>query len=217
MKYLILSAVLGLTLGTSCAQSGNDGVKIPLGSKGKPSPNEQVATFSEGCFWHSEIIFQSLEGVRDAVSGYAGGFTPDPTYEKVETGNTGYAETVNVYYDPSKISFETLVKAFFASHDPTQLNRQGNDEGPQYRSIVFYRNDREKAIIEAQIKQIADSKKYSGKIVTEVLPFKNFFPAEDYHQEYVFHHPENGYVAGVCIPEYMEFRKTFPGPFKPGY
>ena len=118
---------MALTLGTSCAQSG-DNVKIPQATSKKPLPGEKVATFSEGCFWHAEIVFQSLLGVRDAVSGYCGGSDTDPTYEKVETGTTGHAETVNVYYDPAKISYETLVKAFFASQDPTEVDRQGNDE-----------------------------------------------------------------------------------------
>lgn len=202
-------------MGASCAQENDPGMKIPVGSTKKPSSNEQVATFSEGCFWHSEIIFQSLLGVRDAVSGYCGGDAPNPTYEQVETGTTGHAETVNVYYDPSKISFETLVKAFFASHDPTTVNRQGNDVGPQYRSIAFYRNDKEKQIIEAEIQRLSDAKAYPGKIVTEVMPFKQFYPAEAYHQEYIFHHPLNPYVMHVSIPEYLAFRKTFPGPYKP--
>jgi len=207
--FFLISASLILV---SCAQTQNTSaeLKIPVGSK-KKSANEAVATFAEGCFWHTEIIFQSLEGVRDAVSGYAGGSVDNPDYEKVGTGETGHAESVNVYYDPSKISFETLVKAFFASHDPTQLNRQGNDEGPQYRSIAFYRNDSEKKIIEAEIKKLADSKKYSAKIVTEVKPFTKFYEAEDYHQEYVSQHPNQAYVRNVSIRDYEEFRKEFKG------
>ena len=211
MKPFIISVFCFVSL-ISCAQTAE--VKIPLGTKNNPSKNEAVANFSEGCFWHSEIVFQSLVGVRDAVSGYAGGNDTHPDYEKVCTGTTGHAETVQVYYDPSKISFSTLVQAFFASHDPTELNRQGNDEGTQYRSIVFYRNDQEKQIIESAIKKIVDSKKYSGKIVTEVLPFTKFYPAEDYHQEYIYHHPDNPYVAHVSIPDFLEFKKEFPGNFK---
>src|SRR4029077_15871386 len=136
-----LSTVLSVCiLFSSCVQSqGNNNVVIPAGSS-KPAGKESVATFSEGCFWHAEIVFQSLVGVRDAVSGYAGGHDPDPDYEKVGTGNTGHAETVQVYYDSSKISYKTLVDAFFASLDPTQLNRQGNDVGTEYRSIIFYRH-----------------------------------------------------------------------------
>src|SRR5579872_5853245 len=134
----------------SCGQT--QPVKIPLAEKTAPSPHEAVADFAEGCFWHTEIVFQSLVGVRDAVSGYAGGTDKHPDYEKVSSGNTGHAETVQVYYDPSKISYETLVKAFFASQDPTQVNGQGNDVGTEYRSIAFYRNQKEKQVIDNEIK-----------------------------------------------------------------
>lgn len=207
------ATIIAIATFASCGQTQMN-ANIPVASKEKPAPNEAVATFAEGCFWHTEIVFQSLAGVRDAVSGYCGGHDTNPDYEKVSDGNTGHAESVNVYYDPSKISYETLVKAFFASHDPTELNRQGPDEGTQYRSIAFYRNDKEKQIIEAEIKRIADSKKYKGKIVTEVVPFKKFYPAEDYHQEYIAHHPENPYVQSVSIPDYERFRKEFKGNFK---
>lgn len=222
MKFF-LSTIIAVILFTSCAQTQGSSsskkdqlakkeeTKIFEGSKQKPSGNEAVATFAEGCFWHTEIVFQSLEGVRDAVSGYAGGESENPEYENI--GH--HAESVNVYYDPSKISFETLVKAFFASHDPTQLNRQGNDEGTQYRSIAFYRNEDEKKIIDAEIRKIADSKKYSSKIVTEVKPFTKFYPAEDYHQEYIIHNPDNPYVRNVSIRDYEDFRREFKeGKFK---
>jgi len=213
MRSILLSAFVAI-LFSSCANSqGAD--KIYLGSKQKPGTTEAIATFSEGCFWHAEIIFQSLEGVRDAVSGYAGGTDTHPNYESVSTGETGHAETVQVYYDPSKISFETLVKALFASMDPTELNRQGNDRGTEYRSIAFYRNEKEKDIIEAEIKRISDAKIYNSKIVTEVKPFVAFYPAEDYHQEYIYYHPDNPYVRDVSIPEYQKFRSGFKGRFKP--
>lgn len=217
MKFC-LSTFLAVFLFASCAQtqsSSSDkkeqGLKIPEGITQKPSGREAVATFAEGCFWHTEIVFQSLQGVRDAVSGYAGGDNDNPDYENVGQ----HAESVNVYYDPSKISFETLVKAFFASHDPTQVNRQGNDVGTQYRSIAFYRNAEERKIIEAEIRRLMDSKKYSSKIVTEVKPFTRFYPAEDYHQEYILHHPNNPYVRSVSIPDYERFRRDFKeGKFK---
>jgi len=211
MKSIFISAI-ALFVFSSCAQTQTT-AKVFTGTT-KPGPNEAVATFSEGCFWHAEIIFQSLAGVRDAVSGYAGGTTIRPTYESVSTGQTGHAETVQVYYDTTKISFATLVDALFASMDPTQANGQGNDMGTEYRSIAFYRNANEKAIIEAAIKKMTDSKKYKGKIVTQVLPFNVFYPAEEYHQEYIHNNPDNGYVQAVSIPEYNEFRKTFKGPFK---
>jgi peptide-methionine (S)-S-oxide reductase len=199
-----LSAVFFLA---ACGQT--QPVNIPVKESNKPGPNEAVAYFAEGCFWHAEIVFQSLVGVRDAVSGYAGGTDKHPDYEKVCTGTTGHAETVQVFYDPAKISYATLVAAFFASMDPTELNRQGPDEGTQYRSAVFYRNEDEKKIIDEEIAR--DSKKYRSKIVTQVLPYTSFYPAESYHQEYIKNHPENPYVAHVSIPDWLEFKRTFKG------
>ena len=209
----ILSFFLSVFFFSSCAQSQNRSGAFPVGSA-IPVPNEAVAYFSEGCFWHAEIVFQSLAGVRDAVSGYAGGTDTNPNYEKVASGRTGHAETVAVYYDPAKISYETLVKAFFASQDPTTLNRQGNDAGTEYRSIAFYSSIREKAAVDAEIKRLTDLKVYRDKIVTEVVPFKKFYKAEAYHQEYIHNNPGNGYVANVSIPEFMEFKKKFKANYK---
>lgn len=206
MKH-ILTTIATILLLTACGQS--QPFHFPAKESGKPAPNEAVAYFAEGCFWHSELVFQSLVGVRDAVSGYAGGTDKHPDYEKVCTGTTGHAETVAVYYDPAKISYATLVAAFFASMDPTELNRQGNDEGPQYRSIAFYRTAEEKNTIESEIAKA--QKKYSAKIVTQVLPYNTFYPAESYHQEYIKDHQDNPYVAHVSIPDFLEFKKTFKG------
>jgi peptide-methionine (S)-S-oxide reductase len=213
MKLLTTALISFITL-ISCAQQTKP-YNVVAGIAAKTGSKESVATFSEGCFWHSEIIFQSLVGVRDAVSGYAGGKTKNPNYDQVSMGSTGHAETVQVYYDSSKISFATLVKAFFESHDPTTLNRQGKDMGTEYRSIAFYRNEKEKQIINDAIRNISASKKYADKIVTEVLPFTNFYPAESYHQEYILHNPGNGYVRNVSLPDYYHFRKNFKGNFKP--
>jgi peptide-methionine (S)-S-oxide reductase len=209
----ILTFVACLVVFASCAQTppGLTGMADP---KDKPSPHEAVATFSEGCFWHAEIVFQSLVGVRDAVSGYAGGTTTDPNYETVSTGTTGHAETVQVYYDPAKISYATLVDAFFASQDPTQVNGQGYDMGTEYRSIAFYRNAEEKQILQTAINKINASKIYSDKVATQLVPFTKFYRAEDYHQEYVYNHPDEPYVSHVCIPELMNFKKEFKGNFK---
>jgi peptide-methionine (S)-S-oxide reductase len=210
MLLLFSVAFLG-----SCAQNGAAPAGIPLGDPKPAAGKEAVALFAEGCFWHSEIVFQSLVGVRDAVSGYAGGHDKKPDYEKVSSGETGHAETVQVYYDPARVSYATLVDAFFASQDPTQLNRQGNDEGTQYRSIAFYGNAAEKQIIEAAIKKLTDEKKYKHKIVTEVVAAPVFYPAEAYHQEYIYHHPNEPYVRGVSIPDFLEFKSEFKeGKFK---
>jgi peptide-methionine (S)-S-oxide reductase len=211
---LFFTSISFLLLLSSCAQSKNKDLKIPVGSTQPVSAHEAVATFAEGCFWHTEIVFQSLVGVRDAVSGYAGGNTKNPDYESISTGTTGHAESVQVFYDPDKISYETLVRAFFASQDPTQLNRQGPDVGTQYRSVAFYRNEKEKQIIEAEITRLTKAKVYPRKIVTEVVPFTKFYPAEEYHQEYIYHHPENPYVQQVSIPDFQHFKKSFIANYK---
>lgn len=177
--------------------------------------NEQTAVFAEGCFWHSELVFQSLIGVREAISGYAGGHDTIPYYEKVGEGKTGHAECVMVYYDTMLISYETLVKAFFASHNPTSLNQQGQDVGPEYRSMAFYKTLREKETIEREINNISLQNKYSNKIVTEVVPLNNFYPAEEFHQEYVDKHPDNDYVKYVTIPEFLVFKVNFNANYKP--
>ena len=213
MKIFIVSLLFSFSL-AACAQQAKTAVTIPVGDPKPSNGKEAVANFAEGCFWHAEIVFQSLNGVRDAVSGYAGGTDTSPSYEKVAMGETGHAETVQVYYDPTKISYETLVAAFFASQDPTTLNRQGNDEGTEYRSIAFYRTAEEKQVIEKTIQQLTSAKKYTRKIVTEVVPFKHFYPAEDYHQEYILHNPDNSYVRNVSIPDFLEFKASFKGSFK---
>ena len=156
-----------------------------------------------------------MKGVKEAVSGYAGGKTSNPTYESLETGSTGHAETVNVYYDPKAVSYETLVKVFFAGQDPTQVNGQGPDHGTQYRSIAFYRNDAEKAMIEKEMKSIAG--KYKKPVATQVMPFGKFWVAEDYHQNYIEHNPNSGYVQYVSVPEIKDFQKEYPQLVKPDH
>lgn len=175
---------------------------------------EAVATFAEGCFWHSEIVFQSLKGVRDAVSGYAGGRDRAPDYETVSSGTTGHAESVQVYYDPAVVSFQTLVRAFLASQDPTQVDGQGYDRGSQYRSIAFYRTPAEKAIIEAELARLKASGQYKKPLAVQVLPYTTFYPAEAYHQEFIRRNPGQSYVRSVSIPDYERFRRAFPGPYK---
>ncbi len=169
----------------------------------------KIAYFASGCFWCVEAIFESVEGVEEAISGYAGGFTKNPTYRSIGTGTTGHAETVAVYYNPKKVSFDTLVKVFFGSHDPTTKNGQHPDYGSQYRSIAFYQTEAEKANIESVIKEL-NEKYYKGKIVTEVTKFTKFHQAEDYHQNYERLHPENPYVQKVSIPRLNRFKKLFP-------
>lgn len=169
----------------------------------------KVAYFASGCFWCVEAVFESVEGVEEAVSGYAGGKTKNPTYRKIGTGRTGHAETVAVYYDPTKVTFKTLVTVFFGSHDPTTKNGQHPDYGTQYRSIAFYSNDEEKDIIEKMITYL-NKAVYKGKIVTEVTKHTKFYEAEAYHQDYEKRNPNQPYVRSVSIPRLNRFKKRFP-------
>ena len=173
------------------------------------------ATFAAGCFWHEEAMFESIKGVMEAVSGYAGGKTANPTYESIEEGNTGHAETVNVYYNSAVIDFPTLVKIYFAGQNPTQVNGQGPDMGTQYRSIAFYRNNREKKAIEDYIKSI--QLQYKKPIAAQVMPLTKFYKAEAYHQNYIDQNPNQGYVQAVSIPEIKKLQKEYPKLVKEGF
>ncbi len=178
----------------------------------------KTATFAAGCFWHEEALFKSIKGVATAVSGYAGGTAKNPTYEDVETGNTGHSESVMVYYDSSKISYPTLLKVYFESmEDPTQINGQGPDEGTQYRSLIFYDNPVEKAYADQMITQMNKTGKYRQPIAVQVVPFAKFWKAEDYHQNYVKEHPENPYVQNVSIRDVRKYQEAHPDMIKPGY
>jgi len=169
----------------------------------------ETAYFASGCFWCVEAIFESVKGVKEAVSGYGGGSEENPTYEEVSYGKTTHAEVVEVYYDPQEVSFFKLVQVFFGSHDPTTLNRQGPDRGPQYRSIAFYKNEEQKKIIEAYMKALDDSKVYGQPIVTEIKPFITFWKAEEYHQDYERKHPNNPYITNVSVPRMNRFKENF--------
>lgn len=173
------------------------------------SQNNKEAYFASGCFWCVESIYESLNGVSEVQSGYSGGKTKNPDYYQVLTGKTGHAETVKVIYDSKKISFKKLVEVFFASHDPTTLNRQGPDIGTHYRSIAFYKNDLEKNIIKNEIQRLLDNKIYK-RIVTEVTKFEIFYIAEDYHQDYKINNPNNPYIWNVSVPRINDFKKKFP-------
>ena len=177
-------------------------------------PGEAVATFAGGCFWAQEEGFDQLKGVREVISGYSGGFVKNPTYQQVGTDETGHAESVQVYYDPALISYRDLLHAFFAGHDPTTLNRQGPDAGRDYRSVAFYRTPAEKAEIEAAINETNASKHYNGPVITEVLPFKVFYTAENYHQNYCRLHPNQPYIQAVSLPKVAKLRKAMSGKLK---
>jgi peptide-methionine (S)-S-oxide reductase len=169
-----------------------------------------VAYFASGCFWCVEAIFQHVKGVEEAISGYAGGEIPNPTYREVSRGQTKHAEAVKVIYNPQQVDFNTLVKVFFGSHDPTTPNRQGPDRGSQYRSIAFYQNEEEKQIIKDYIEKLEKEAVYSSPIVTEVKPLEHFYEAEDYHQEYERLHPDDPYVQNVSLPRLKRFQEKYP-------
>jgi peptide-methionine (S)-S-oxide reductase len=182
---------------------------IFLISSNSNSQVKKEAYFASGCFWCVESIFESLIGVEEVESGYSGGKTQDPSYYQVLTGKTGHAESVRIVYDETKISFKKLVEVFFASHDPTTINRQGPDIGSHYRSIAFYQNKSEKDIILKEISKLEENDIYS-KIVTEVKKFDKFYIAEDYHQDYKVNNPNNPYLIKVSVPRINDFKKKFP-------
>lgn len=169
-----------------------------------------TATFASGCFWCVEAIFESMKGVKEAVSGYAGGRTKNPTYEEVCSHTTGHTETVQVYYDPKLVSYQTLLEVYFASQDPTQVNGQGPDRGDSYRSVIFYHDDTERKLAEAYKAQLNASGKYKSPIAVIIEPFKVFYMAEGYHQNYEKNHPENPYVQNVSIPRIKRMQAQFP-------
>ena len=215
MKKLSLYIVaILLVAGCADAQSGNDNGFAPVP---KPKVGEMVANFGGGCFWSMSEAMSELKGVNKVISGYAGGTTKNPTYEDVGTQTTGHAEVVQIYYDPKVISYATLAQAFFFAHDPTELNRQGPDEGTDYRSIAFYRTPEEKATLLDMIKKVNASKHYLSPIVTQVVPFKAFYAAENYHQGYYRLHPDQGYIANVSVPKVMKFRNVMKADLKPEF
>lgn len=173
-----------------------------------------IAAFAEGCFWCSEEIFEDVAGVDSVISGYSGGNTTNPTYEKVSTGTTGYAESVLVYYDPAKVSYPELLKVFYASHDATTVNKQGPDEGTQYRSVVFYANPTEKTMAEAAKTNALKSGMFQRAIVTQISPLTAFYRAEEYHQNYAKHNGNNPYIQNISEQRFQQFKKTYKGKLK---
>jgi peptide-methionine (S)-S-oxide reductase len=171
--------------------------------------NLEVATLGGGCFWCLEAVYDQLRGVTDVVSGYSGGQVPHPSYEQVCGGRTGHAEVVQVTFDPSVITFRQILEVFFTIHDPTTLNRQGADVGPQYRSAIFYHSEEQKAMAEQVIADLTFKGLWSRKVVTEVTPFEEFYPAEAYHQEYFARNPNQGYCQFVIAPKVAKFRKEY--------
>ena len=177
--------------------------------------NLDTATFGEGCFWCSEAIFQQVRGVDSVVSGFAGGTVPNPSYEEVCTGSTGHAEASQIVFDPSVVSYSDLLEIFWKTHDPTTLNRQGNDVGTQYRSVIFFHTPEQKRIAEELKRRLDSAKVFDEPIVTEIVPYTNFYKAEDYHQNYYNEHGNQPYCRLVIQPKLEKFLKAFHGKLKP--
>lgn len=208
MKFFLINFLSLLLLGCGNSNSKNTSTPEALVNAEPvevPSQNGlEHAYFSSGCFWCVEAIYESVKGVKEAISGYSGGEMKNPTYENSD----GHAETVEVIYDPNVVSFKTLVEVYFGSQNPTQVNGQGPDIGKHYRSIIFYQNEKQKQIIEEVKAEVA--KNYDKPIAAEILPFQKFWKAEDYHQNYERNHPENPYIQNVSIPRINRFKQKFP-------
>jgi peptide-methionine (S)-S-oxide reductase len=202
--FFVLAACAGLTAAESLP---NPAVDDPLAS----SKTEQTAVFAGGCFWGVEAVFEHVKGVKDVVSGYSGGSAQTAQYDTVSSGRTGHAESVSITYDPSQISYGQLLKVFFSvAHDPTELNRQGPDVGPQYRSAIFVASEGQKRIAQAYIDQINKARIFRNPIVTEVAGLKAFYKAEAYHQDYLVHHLTQPYIVINDLPKVENLRKQFP-------
>lgn len=208
-------ALLGSVLGTTaCNAKANPAVAIPAAAVDAPRASiaaKQTAVVSGGCFWGVQAVFQHVKGVISATSGYSGGSAKTAEYETVSTGETGHAESVEIVYDPSQITYGELLRVFFSvAHDPTQLNRQGPDDGTQYRSAIFYTSDEQRHIAEAYIRQLEAGKIFPRKIVTQVVPLQAFYPAESYHQNYAALHPNQPYIVFNDAPKVEHLKQQFP-------
>jgi peptide-methionine (S)-S-oxide reductase len=211
------AAALLLLLAGDAARAAGTGAAAASPAPAPPSaPATQKVVLAGGCFWGMEAIFESLKGVSSAVSGYAGGSKDTAHYEIVSTGETGHAESVEITYDPAQISFQQLLEVFFlVAHDPTELNRQGPDEGSQYRSVIFYTSDAQKKTAAAYMLQLQRDKVFGAPIVTQLVPLQAFYPAENYHQHFVAHNPYYPYVVVNDLPKLAHLRKQFPQLVKP--
>jgi len=206
MKILPLTVLLTFLSVMACGQLPN-AEKPTIDILNNPPQGKEEAIFASGCFWCSEYIFESVEGVEQVISGYTGGKEKNPNYRQVSAGQTGHAEAILVIYDPNKIDYPTLLELFFSSHDPTQVDGQGPDKGSQYRTAIFYKNEQEKQWAQNAIGELNKSGKYPKPIATEVSPAKNFWKAEDYHQDFIQYNPNHPYVRNVSLPKFYKFKK----------
>ncbi|SEL61529.1 peptide-methionine (S)-S-oxide reductase MsrA [Parapedobacter koreensis] len=205
--FFLSSAILYVACLQSTGTHTSQAYVRPIG--GNAGGAVDTATFAGGCFWCTEAQFQQLAGVDTVISGYTGGSVANPSYKQVTTGRTGHAEAVNVIYRPDVITYDELLEAFFIAHDPTQLNRQGNDIGPQYRSAIFYHDEGEREKAEYYIRRLNEEKVYNQPIVTTLEPYTAFYIAEDYHQNYFNLNPNQAYCQYVIVPKLEKFKKVF--------
>jgi peptide-methionine (S)-S-oxide reductase len=216
MTLAVLAGVLVWRARNEVMASGAGGsaaaVPAPVADEVKATaPGKETAVVAGGCFWGIQAVFQHVKGVISATSGYSGGTVKNPDYEEVSSGRTGHAESVQIIYDPSQVTYGELLRVFFSvAHDPTELNRQGPDEGTQYRSVIFYGNDEQKRIADAYVAQLEQAKVYPHKIVTQVVPLQAFYPAEAYHQNYAKIHPDAPYIMFNDAPKVANLKKEFP-------
>jgi peptide-methionine (S)-S-oxide reductase len=203
----LLSLFLVIACDSARASLPDPAVDAPAAS----APGEQTAVLAGGCFWGVQAVFQHLKGVTQATSGYAGGSANTANYKVVSSGTTGHAEAVKISFDPSQVSYGQILKIYFSvAHDPTQLNRQGPDIGPQYRSAIFYSGDEQKRVAQAYIEQLQNAKVFAKPVVTQLVPLQAFYPAEDYHQDYLAHHPRDPYIVYNDLPKLEQLRQQFP-------
>jgi peptide-methionine (S)-S-oxide reductase len=220
-RALGLAAAVGIALGSSCARAGGaeaGGVALPAPAvdiQRAPQPGKQTAVLAGGCFWGVQAVFQHVKGVIEATSGYAGGSAQTAKYDVVSTGETGHAESVRVTFDPSQVTYGQLLQVYFSvAHDPTELNRQGPDEGTQYRSAIFYGDAEQKRVAEAYVAQLDRAKLFRRRIATQVVPLTAFYPAEAYHQDYARLHPDNPYIVINDAPKVAHLRALFPNLYR---
>ena len=207
--------LLGAKLSGGASLPLSQPAAAPLVDASPTLAGEDTAVFAGGCFWGVEAVFDHVKGVKRAISGYAGGNVSGPSYEQVSTGDTGHAESVEVIYDPSQVSYGKLLQIFFSvAHDPTQLNRQGPDHGTQYRSAIFFRNAQQQQIADSYIKQLTTAKTFSRPIVTQVAPLNGFYTAEAYHQHYLEHNPTQPYIVINDLPKVEALKKQFADVYK---
>jgi peptide-methionine (S)-S-oxide reductase len=214
MKSGILLPLIMLLAGVSCGQRKTSENNTAMNNQSVVNTELALATFGNGCFWCTEAIFQRLKGVSKVVSGYTGGKVKNPTYKEVCTGLTGHAEAIQITYDPKVISFEELLEVFWQTHDPTTLNRQGADVGTQYRSAIFYHTDEQKKLAETYKKKLTESGAFDDPIVTEITPISEYYPAENYHQNYYNLNGSAPYCSYVIQPKIDKFKKVFKSKLK---